>query len=431
MPTDILRFVHPEDVLHKRGLISTEEAGILDDINRKLAGVESFDAVMDLVFEQTKDIFPCDRIGVAFLEDKGRRVVARAIRARYDSFTLCAGYAEGLAGSTLRHIIETGCLRVIGDLRAYLELNPKSRSTAAIVNEGQVSNLTCPLVVEGRPVGFLFRSSRTAFAYTDREVLLHLQMAERLSQSVEKAWRIAQLSAANQGYTEMLAFASHELKGPLATMIMECDMLLEGYAGPLSGRQEEAIRRMRGKVKTLVETTHDYLDLARYEGGQLSISILEGVDPVADIILPVLDILDPEIQAREVRIEIDAPPGMPPVSCDPRALQTVVHNLARNALKYGNEGGLIRIALRHDGTSFTGSVWNTGTGFPPEEHGKLFKRFSRLFVPEFLKVSGTGVGLYIEWQLVDLDNGSVSASSEYGRNAEFTFTIPQPVDGER
>ena len=425
--SSLIRFVDPADLEQSGGSITSDEVAVLDEINAQVAGTENFEAIMDFVFERTKDIFPCDRIGIAFLEDRGRRVVSRAVRTRYPRSYLGTTYSEGLAGSSLKTILEQGHLRVIHDLERYLEENPESHSTKLLVQEGLASSLTCPLVVEGRPLGFFFRSSKKKNAYTDRELLLHTRMAARLSQAVEKTWRIEQLRAANKGYMEMLAFASHELKSPLASMSMECDMLLEGHAGELSEAQRLSITRMHGKVRALMETADDYLSLARFEGNQLGIKIVNGLDALADLIYPALEQLNAQVEARGMKISIEPPEGVGAISCDPAAMQTVFLNLIGNAVKYGTEGGAIKITLTLSGGRFNASVWNEGPGFPAEERQKLFKRFSRLYVPEFRKIRGTGVGLYIVWQLVDLHNGRVGARSEYGKWAEFNLTIPQPA----
>lgn len=424
---ELIRFVDPALLMENAGGLTAEESTVLEEINRRVTGAESFDAIMDFLFERTKSIFPCDRVAIAFLEDNGRRVATRAVRADYKDLIVSPGYSAGLVDSTLKEVLQSGKIRVINDLQAYLDMKPSSTSTASIVQEGQRSSLSCPLVVEGRPVGFLFRNSRKPGAYSDHEVLLHALMAERLSQAVEKAWRIAQLTRANEGYMEMLAFASHELKSPLASISMECDMLLDGYAGTLTDDQTASVKRMYRKVHSLVETTNDYLSLARFEGGQLKINIIEKVDLLADAVYPALEQLNAQMDARQVKIVIEPAGGVGTVSCDPKAFQTVFLNLIGNGIKYGKEGGQVKVTLKTEPHRFSAAVFNEGPGFPAEERNKLFKRFSRLYVPEFQKVRGTGVGLYIVWQLIDLHNGSITGSSEYGKWAEFAFSIPQPV----
>ena len=95
------------------------------------------------------------------------------------------------------------------------------------MREGVRSSLTCPLVVEGRVVGFLFRDSRRPQAFDAHHVQLEMAISERLSQAVEKAWRIEQLTAANHAYLEMLAFVSHEIKNPIASLVTDTRLLAD------------------------------------------------------------------------------------------------------------------------------------------------------------------------------------------------------------
>ena len=407
---DYLRFLNPEEILEKASDLSSQEKKILDNINQKVAGAESFDAIMDFLFETTKDIFPCDRIAVAFLEDNNRRVVARTARAKYSDLVLKAAYSEGLHGSTLQEILDSNRIRVINNLEAYLASKPSSISTSLIVQEGLRSSLTCPLIIEGRPIGFFFRNAKIPNAYSEHEVLLHVSIAERFSQAVEKAWRIDQLSAANKAYMEMLAFASHELKSPLASISMECEMLLEGYISNSGKQLSESINRMKNQVKTLIENTDDFLALARYEGSQLRMNIVHDVDVISDCIYPALENLSSQISARNLKIAINPEHGIDSISCDPQALRIVFLNLIGNAVKYGVEDGEIKITLSHEQNNFKASVWNSGTGFPSDDKSKLFKRFSRLYLPEYQKIKGSGVGLYLVWQLIDLHNGRIDAA---------------------
>ena len=425
-PGDLVRYVAPRDVQHLTVQLGPEERQVLDTINRKVAAAESLDDVMNFVFEATERIFPCDRVSIALLEDSERRVTSRWVRAHYQPVLLDSGYSEGTAAGTLRRVLQSGSTRLIGDLAEYVRLNPDSHASLLLLQEGSRSSMTCPLRVEGRSVGFLFRNSRRPYAYDDYQVMLHNQLAERLSQSVEKAWRIDQLTAANQGYLEMLGFASHELKSPLSSIIMQADLLLNGYVGPLSEQQRRHVESMSRKAAELLDTTKDYLDLARLEGGRFKMSV-EDYTLVRDRLLaPVLDTLAPQIAEKAMTVET-AVTETAHIQCDAGLMKTVCLNLVGNAVKYGRNGGRIRISGEHRGKSFRLAVWNEGAGFPPEERSKLFKRFSRLAVHEHKHTKGSGVGLYIVWQIIQLHGGRVHAHSQYGEWAEFVWEIPQPL----
>ncbi len=77
-------FLDPAEILKKTDTLKEHERVALEEINRKVTAAESFEKIVDYIFEATKDLFPCDRIAIAFLEDHGRRVVARAARTKYN-----------------------------------------------------------------------------------------------------------------------------------------------------------------------------------------------------------------------------------------------------------------------------------------------------------------------------------------------------------
>ncbi len=432
----------------ERAPLLPAEQAVLDEVNRRVAAAESLEAILEFVFASTQEIFPCDRLAIAFVEEGGDRLVAHHAVAAYEPILLSRGYAEDLAGSSLQAVIRSGRPRILPDLAHYLEGHPGSASTKLLVQEGVRSSLTCPLLVEGRVVGVLFRSARRPHAYSRREVLLHQALAERLGQAVEKARRIEQLSEANRAYTEMLGFVSHELKSPVASLVMDARMIGEGYLGPVTGKQEAKLASMIRKSEYLLGLVREYLDLARIEGGGLELQMRPGVDLRREVLEPSIEIVRSEIEASGMQLEL-AIPGVAPatgppltVEVDPDLLRIVVVNLLANGVKYGNKGGRLRLSAEiadptpppdalipapaPAGHVLVISVWNEGPGFPESQRARLFRRFSRLDTPELRSRKGTGVGLYTSWRIVKLHGGRLDASSEEGSWAEFRVTIPQP-----
>ena len=406
-----------------------DEQRILDRVNRQIAGEASLDELLEFLFDPIRELYPCDRIGLAFLEDDGRRITARKGKALYQPMLLASGYAEDLARSSLRQVIDGNCSRIIYDLPRYLERNPRSRSSALLVAEGVRSSLTCPLTVQDRRFGVIFLSSREPKAYTPYHVQLWMAIAERLAQAVEKVWRIEQLQAANQAYTEVLAFVSHELKNPIASMLTDARVLADGYLGPMEPRQIAKLERLIGKGGYLLDLIREYLDLARMEGGHLALRAGPAEFPEA-VLVPAVELVLPQLQARGMTLERQVPAGLGPVQCDPDLLKIVLVNLLGNAAKYGREGGTVRIGVESHPDQLRVAVWNQGPGFRAEERPRLFRKFSRLQATELRAPKGTGVGLYTAWRIVHLHGGRMDARSEPGQWAEFSFEIPQPLPGE-
>jgi signal transduction histidine kinase len=381
---------------------------------------------MDFLFEAVQPIFDCDRVGVSFLEEGGARTVAHYTRAGYEPVLLKKGYAEELAGSSLAGVIESGRPRLLRDLERHLVEHPSSRSTKLLVSEGVRSSMTCPLLVEGRVAGLLFFSSRRPDAYTEHHVLLHLAIAERLGQAVEKARRIEELAEANRAYFEMLGFVSHELKSPLASIVMDARLLTDGYVGNLDEAQRQVVARMVRKADYLLNLVRDYLDLSQIEGGQLAITLRSGVDLMADVVEPACDMVKVLAEEKRMRIERTYPSSPAVLAGDPDLLRIVALNLVGNAIKYGRDEGRVRVAAgtRPEAVWFT--VWNEGPGFPASERSRLFRKFSRIPTPDLMRRKGTGIGLYTSWRIVQLHGGRIDAASEEGCWAEFRVELPLP-----
>lgn len=406
--------------------LGPEERSILSHVNRKVAGGNSLEEVVDFLFEETKTLMPCDRIAVAFLEEEGSRLVLYYVRAGYEPLFLGKGYTSEIRGSSLERIFSSGYPRILNDLVAYGREHPESESTGLLLREGVRSSMTCPLRVNGRLVGLLFRSSRRPGSYGGREIRMHMAVSERLSQAVGKAFRIDRLSSVIHSYMEMLSFVTHELKSPLASLITLGRTLSEGYFGPLGAGPRDVVERMTKQAEYLHTLTEEYLNLARFERGEFRMNPVQ-VDLEGGLLTPALEVVSPQIEGAGMKLQKDLPEEKSQVECDPDLFKIVLINLLGNAAKYGREGGVIRLSVSLKDGRLGVSVWNEGPGFPESEKTKLFRRFSRIETPALMRKRGSGIGLYVSWRIVHLHGGKIRAASKEGEWAEFSVEIPQPV----
>ena len=185
---------------------SAKLAKIAEQVNVGLA----LDDVLEQIYDSFRSVIPYDRIGLALLEDSGRTVRSRWARSESDTIKLGGGYSAALAGSSLAEIVKTGRPRILNDLETYLEEHPQSESTRLIVSEGVRSSLTCPLVVLGKPIGFLFFSSREKDTYRDVHQGYFMQLASQVSMILEKGRLYEKLLTFNARLQEMQTALEHE-----------------------------------------------------------------------------------------------------------------------------------------------------------------------------------------------------------------------------
>jgi hypothetical protein len=423
MSDNLVLYANPDALDAAEEPLSAAEADALDRVNRRIAASPSLDGLMDFLFDETLPDSPCDRLGLALIEEDGKRITTRWARAAYEPLLLKDGYTEDFIDSSLSAVVRSGQYRIINDLELYLKQKPDSRSTRILVKEGVRSSLTCPLTVDGRIAGVLFRSARKPNAYSVRDLVKQRRIAERLSQAVEKASMILQLKRANDSYIEMLGFVSHEMKSPVASMVTNARLILDGYIGDISDKQRDTILSIERKGEFLLDLVRQYLDLAKIETGELR-PALEPIDFIDAVAKPAMDIIEPQRTAAKMTLDVVSPGSLPPVDCDPSLMRIVMVNLLGNAVKYGNEGGAVRLTLERRDGWLRVSVMNEGPGFPADQRDKLFKKFSRLNAPELKKRKGTGVGLYTTWRIIEAHGGKIRAESEPGRSATFYFDLP-------
>jgi len=136
-----------------------------------------------------------------------------------------------------------------------------------------------------------------------------------------------------------------------------------------------------------------------------------------------IEIVMPLAMEKKMTINRNITPAVI-VECDLTLIKIVTNNLLSNAVKYGDENGVIDIALSSNEKELLLSIKNTGPGFPEEAKSKLFRKFSRIEKTELMKRKGTGVGLYNSWKIIQLHNGHIWADSIENEWAEFSFKIP-------
>jgi signal transduction histidine kinase len=226
----------------------------------------------------------------------------------------------------------------------------------------------------------------------------------------------------NANYLDMLGFVSHELKNTLGVIYTSARSLDAGLVGPLTEPQAALVSGISRSIQSAVTMTKNYLDLARIEKGELQAEI-RSMDLVHDVARPLLEEMAGEASARSMTLESGLPESLP-VAGDPVLLRVALKNLLGNAIKYGRQGGRIRIDGSRGEKGLTLLIWNEGQGLPPADLSRLFGKFVRFHSEGGSERKGTGLGLFITKEIIEKHGGAIRAESEEGRWIRFTVTLP-------
>ncbi|MFZ2956506.1 MAG: GAF domain-containing sensor histidine kinase [Candidatus Ozemobacteraceae bacterium] len=407
------------------GMSAVARLLLLQDLNKLIARVNTgrtLAEVLNHFYEEFQKHVPFSRIGVSLLDDDAAN--ARAIWSRTSAATLLLGegYHAPIAGSSLETIIKTGTPRILNNLESYLQDRPQSDSTRLIVREGMRSSLTCPLIAEGRPIGFLFFSSDQCDTYKEAHVETFLTISGHLSVIVDKARAYEQLKELNDLKNRFLGIAAHDLRSPLGAVRSYIEILrLQSVDASISER-ESIYARLAHVTERMMDLISDLLDVSAIEAGKLELETVP-----MDIGAFLTDSLTHHrllAKAKGIEIAAKIADDLPHTMADARRLAQVIDNLVSNAVKFSKSGTRITVSVRVDGTHARIEVTDQGLGIPQEEREKLFQPFGKTSVQPTDGEKSTGLGLMIVKKIVEAHGGQIGVESQSGKGSTFFFTLP-------
>ena len=309
---------------------------------------------------------------------------------------MIAGNDRKLARSAFRQV------RELGYCRYEAELVRLDGSTVAAEVVGSLVKVGSQKIIQG----------------IIRDISKRRKADELLKSARDEAER------ANEAKSLFLATMSHEIRTPLNGIIGFTDLVLNSE---LTGEQKENLLMVQRSGDILLNIINDILDFSRIESGKLT---LEMVDfELVECVEEVLDLHAQSASTRQIDLLYSVDKALPETVCgDVARVRQVLMNLISNALKFTSEGSVrVDVAKEDDMIAFV--VTDSGVGFDASKGEALFEPFTQEDASTTRKYGGTGLGLAICRRLIERMGGTITASSEAGRGAEFRFTIPLQEGG--
>lgn len=304
-----------------------------------------------------------------------------------------------------------------------------------------------PLVAERKVVGALIGASQKP--YVEESVVDTLDnFANQAALAIESAQLIeelqqknVQLEQANKIKSDFLAIMSHELRTPLTAIIGFSEILLENVLGDLNQEQKDSLSEVLKNAENLLQLINSILDLAKVEAGRMELT-MEDFAP-SEVVMEIQQTMAPLLAKKNHELILAMAPGLPKLTADPRKLRQVLLNLVGNAIKFTPEKGTIQISVqffadaqalaqefginprKYAAGLFRISVKDTGIGIKREHLATIFDIFQQVDSTFTRKYQGTGLGLALTKQLVELHGGVIAVTSEFGKGSDFKFILPQ------
>jgi PAS domain S-box-containing protein len=325
------------------------------------------------------------------------------------------------------------------DITSCSESNP-----CAIPDQGLQCHLSVPLKSKDQVLGVMnlaweerkefSESELEFFSSVGNEIGIAVDNAllfEDVEQAKEKLQKLnRKLEEASQIKSDFLANTSHELRTPLNSIIGFLGLILDGYC---VDKQEERdfLRNAQQSAKQLLSIINDVLDLAKIEAGRMELELQEV--ELRSLFEDVRSLTQVQAQQKKLALSFgcDSDP-CPRVYTDPGKLRQVMINLVGNAIKFTDEGSITVWSLVQEGKgNVLIEVEDTGLGIPAHAQKRLFEKFRQADGSSTRKHGGTGLGLTITKNLVEIMGGKIKLESPgEGKGSKVSFTVPIYREGE-
>jgi signal transduction histidine kinase len=325
---------------------------------------------------------------------------------------------------TLREYVATK--RSTADIRQLLNymLNEEKQLLTARKNANILVNQQVAVVlILGRIGAFLFVV--IILLMVNKDILRHKTTQRKLIDAIKEAQQARKMQE------QFLANMSHEIRTPMNGIKGMTDLLLET---PLSDKQHDMAGMIKRSINTLLVVINDILDFSKIKAGKLHI---EKIDlSIREVLNSTRSLFAHPLHSKGLQLQISVDPNIPDcVTGDPHRLNQVLNNLVSNAIKFTNKGGInidVRIQEQTaDSIIVCFKVTDTGVGIPEESIGYIFDSFSQASEDTSRRFGGTGLGLTICKQLLQLQGGDISVSSTAGQGSTFKFYLPYGLTNKK
>ncbi len=424
----------------------------LTNIGKTISLRFTTDQLLMAIYTECRKIVDCTLFTIALL-DESTNELSFELDVREENFLpkdrIPVG--EGLNSWVVRHHQPL----LVGSVAEEARFGVK----AVVDTKATESWLGVPMIVRDRVIGVISIESYKKNAFTQDDVILLTAIANQAAVAIENAHlykdlegltyaleqRVMErtnelreanlrLMAADRSKNQFLANMSHELRTPLNSIIGFSSVLLDSTREILSNRLYKFLENIHSAGNHLLELINDILDLSKIEAGKMELRV-ETFD-LRDTIAAVERVMKGFASEANVRIVPIIDESVPKVRLDEGRLKQILFNLLSNAVKFSPKGGPVRLEVRNipKDASPIGidavriDVADSGIGIPRDELERIFDEFYQTEDGRRSRRGGTGLGLSLTRNFVELHHGTIEVQSTPGEGSCFTMYLPVDYD---
>jgi two-component system, sensor histidine kinase and response regulator len=465
---------------------------LLNQVTTQIRKSLDLPVIMSTAVAQVREFLNLDRLVIYKFEHSIANSQENIAHEQHSSSLYCPNYTIFSASDSLKENVEdnTGC--VVYEVRAhdaipsvlnYMEKNcfiqpnecweKYKQGYTLCVNDVEKTyvlekclleflrntkiraKLAAPIVFEDKLWGLLIaHQCDRPRSWSESEKILLTSVAEQLAIAIHQAELMRSLTqekqnleervvertvalhdalvaaeAASRLRSEFLATISHELLTPLTYVIGMSSTLLRWSFGELTKRQRDYLQTIHDSGEHLLEMINDILELSQIEAGKAVLNITSF--SLIEVAESAINGLKEKATIKRVNLKLDLQINgeCDRFTADARRIQQILWNLLTNAVKFTPEGGNVILRLWKEDGDAVFQIEDTGIGIPEDQLSLLFEKFHQLDTPYRRRYGGTGLGLALTKQLVELHRGRIEVESTVGVGSIFTVWIPPIVSG--
>lgn len=405
----------------------TQQLEAVADLSKQLNAIHEIDEILTSMVQQIKERFNYYHAHIYLLDVEKQKLIVRSGSGQIGHILREKGHQISLHMS--KSLVAQAARS--GQIINVFDVSQDSRWLPNPLLPDTQSEIAVPIVADGEVLGVLDVQSNEVNGLDEADANLLYSLANHAGIAIKNAILFEQTQqarevaeSANEIKTKFLSQMSHELRTPLNAIINMSKIVGGGMLGKINSEQKETLTHVSNSGEHLLNLINDVLDMSKIESGMMEI-YFEEVD-FLQILNEIMSITKGLTKDKPIDIVKDLPEEMPLLIGNKRRLHQVMLNLVGNAVKYTVEGHIIISAELEDGHVHV-QVKDSGVGITLEDQERIFKPFERA-KRRLNNVIGTGLGLPIAKQLVELHNGQIWFESQVGLGSVFHVRLPfEPV----